>query len=357
MKSIFLSFFFLSAILSSQTFELKEKSLITYYESIIKAENNIVENNLLEASKSYDIAFGLINEPPAKDIYNSMQVSLKLQNSNVAFQKYNQLKCLGYPFDENFKNKNFKNFDFKVSECNVNFDKEYKKIIDSLFEIDQKYRNLSNGDYSKFQKDITKSDSITSTNLFKLIQKKGFPNEYNIGVNTNGDISFQKFYFIIWHQLVTNKYSKQQVNFSEELNKALNNGKILPENAAFLYELSNNSNSFSSMHFNILEFYKSNGSNITLREQVLNKTANIDCCYVHVWFFPEKRNEKAIEMVKKINDNRKKIGLSDLDSELKKKVYYLKNQEYLFPRMGVLGETIEDTNKIEFLKKSLIKLQ
>lgn len=357
MKFIFLLSFFLSGILSSQTFELKDKSLITYYESILNAENNIIENNLSQASKFYKIGFGIINEPPAKDIYNSMQVSLKLKDIKDAFQKYNQLKCLGYPFEENFKNKNFKNVDFKVSECNVKFDNEYKKIIDSLFDIDQKYRNLSKGDYSKFQKEITKSDSIASTNLLKLIQKKGFPNEYNIGVNTNGDISFQKFYFIIWHQLVTNKYSTQQVNFSEELNKALNNGKILPENAAFLYELSNNSNNFSSMHFNILEFYTSNGSNITVREQVLNKTANRDCCYVHVWFFPEKRNEKAIEMVKKINDSRKKIGLSDLDSELKKKVFYLKNQEYLFPRMGVLGEAIEDTNKIEFLKKSLIKLQ
>ncbi|MFC0428779.1 hypothetical protein [Chryseobacterium scophthalmum] len=355
MKSIFVTFFFLSGILSSQSIELRDKTLIKYYESIINAENNIVENNLSKANEFYNIAFATLNEPQTKDIFNSMQVSIKLKDFNDAFQKYNRLKCLGYSFNNDFREKTFKNYNNKEKDCSKKIDIAYKKTLDSLYDIDQKYRNLSNGDYSKYKQEITISDSVTSLKLLDLFQKKGFPNEYDIGVNTNGDISFQKFYFIIWHQLATNRYSSQKVNFSEELDKALNKGKISPENAAFLFELTNNSNNFSSVHFDILEFFTNSGST-PMREQIINKTAVGDCCYVHVWFFPERRNEKAIQMVQKINENRKKIGLSDLDTELKKKVFYLKNKEYLFPRLGVMGKEINDLSKVEFLKKSLIKL-
>lgn len=161
---------------------------------------------------------------------------------------------------------------------------------------------------------------------------------------------------IIWHQLATNIYSSQKVNFSEELNKAINKGKISPQNAAFLLDLNNGKKDFSSRHFDILEFLTNNGSSEPFREQLLEKTSAKDCCYVHTWFFPKNRNEDALKMVKKINENRQKIGLCDLDSELKKKVFYLKNKAYIFSYIGSSGEAIENPKDVENLKKHFIKL-
>ncbi|SHM45739.1 hypothetical protein [Chryseobacterium polytrichastri] len=346
----------LSCSLHSQTIELTDKKLIEYYDLINKAENSIITSNLKNANEFYNSAFILISEPPAKDIYNSMQVGLRMKEYENSFAQYNSLKCLGYPFKDDFKNIFFNHAHFKEQKCRNKFDNEYKKALDSLYNIDQYTRKLSNRDYAKYQKELTKGDSIASLSLLKLIQKKGFPNEYNLGINMGGDTSFQEFYLIIWHQLITNKYSSQKVNFSEELNKALNKGKIIPENAAFLLDLNNGTDNFSSKHFDILEFQINNGSSDPLRDQVLKKTATKDCCYVHTWFFPENRNEDALKMVKKINENRQKIGLCDLDSELKKKVFYLKNKDYQLSRMPISSSAIEKSSDADALKKHFIKL-
>lgn len=339
-----------------QTLELKNEKLIKYYELINKAENDIVNNNLTVANTLYKQAFISIKEPYAKDLYNSMQVALKINDINTAYTHYSSLKCLDYPFDKDFLKKHFNGVSYKEKECSIKFDIDYKKILDSLHIIDQSNRNLAKGDYTNYQKEITKDDSITSINLLKLIQEKGFPNEYNIGISFKGDVSFQKFYLIIWHQLAENRYSSQQINFSEELNKALNQGKISPENAAFLYDLSNGTTKFSSPHFEIMDFLTNNGSLEPFNEQILNKTNKTDCCYVHVWFFPKNRNDDGKELVTKINNNRKNIGMSDLDSELDKKIFLIKNEDYIFPRTARYGSAMEDIKSIEMLKKHFIKL-
>ena len=62
-------------------------------------------------------------------------------------------------------------------------------------------------------------------------------NEYNIGISSDNETFFHNFYFIIWHQLASNNISSQKVNFSIEINKALNSGKIRPDIAGFLLDL------------------------------------------------------------------------------------------------------------------------
>lgn len=355
MKKLLVLFIFSCAYISAQKIELKNKELISYYDLINKAEIDIVNNNLPAANKLYKQAFTINKQPPGKDIYNALKVALKSGDQENAYDQYASLKCLGYPF-KNFPPPTVK-AKKNLSKCNVTIDQPYRKTLDSLLSIDQKFRLLSKGDYEKYQTEITLNDSISSNSLLKLIQKKGFPNEYKIGIEDESELTLQNFHIIIWHQLADNKYSSQKVNFSEELNKALNSGKISPQNAAFLYDLSNGSNNFSSMHFDINEYLTPNGSTEPLRDQVLNKTAKSECCFVHEWFFPEKRNDQGIAMVSKINTSRKQIGLSDLDSELLKLKFILNNKEYIFGTIGLKKISMENLNQLEYLKKYLIKLQ
>src|SRR5690606_15386288 len=185
MKSYFLLFFLLlGSILFSQEFALTNQRLIKYYDLVNSAELSIVDDNLTEAEKLYAEAFITFEEPHGKDLYNCMMVSLKLKNRKGAFAKYSTLKCLEYKFEDEFFEKNFpKNFKYNEDNCKVNLDYAYKKTLDSLIELDQQYRLLSNGNYAKYKMELTETDSIVATNLARLIEEKGFPNEYNIGMS------------------------------------------------------------------------------------------------------------------------------------------------------------------------------
>ncbi|WP_062703252.1 hypothetical protein [Chryseobacterium indologenes] len=341
----------------SQSQELTNKKLILYYDIINKAENKIVSNNLDSALILYKKAFKTFDHPHAKDLYNSMQAALKIKDTDYALRQYRYLKCLDYPFEEQFLIQNFP--DHKKSDdvrCTTTLNSSYKKTIDSLFTMDQYYRKLSGGNYAKYQKEITKNDSIVSVRLLKLIQQKGFPNEYDLGLQSAGKDFSHQFYLIIWHQSSNDKIKPQQVNFSNELIKALNQGKITPDNTAFLLDLSNSTNNYSSRHFDIIEFIKNEGDPDRPHDKVTENLKKADCCYVHQWFYPKNRGEQGNILVNPINENRKKLGMSSLDDNLKKKVFTLRHKDFILPQAQIVGmnfQTEEDANKI---KKFLLKL-
>lgn len=262
------------------------------------------------------------------------------------------MKCLEYDFGDNFFIKYTALKNVKRQDCNIKLDYAYKKTLDSLFVLDQHYRLLSNRDYKKFQKEITKSDSITSTRLLKLIQEKGFPNEYNVGLNSDSKNSFfHKFYYIIWHQLKTNIFNPQVVKFSEELSKAPNAGKINPDNFAFLSDLNNGSNRYNSQYFDINSFAKSTDTASGIQPDIKNLEEN-DCCYVHQWFVPKNRNDNGVKIVAEIDVNRKEIGLSSLDQLLLTRLFYLNNKDYFFPEVKFKIHQFIKQSDADFFKKT-----
>ena len=353
---IFVIFFCNSII--AQNFELKNEKLRTYYIIINDAELNIVDNDLKKADDNYQKAFFILKEPNAKDIYNSMLVSIKLKNFDDADKNYSILQSLGFSFDKNFFELNFPSgFKSKYESKLKTIDENYRKTLDSLFYIDQKYRKLSNGNYKRFQKEITYGDSIASTSLLKLIQTKGFPNEYNIGLENEDKRFFHKFYFIIWHQLATNLYSPQVVNFSDEISKALNIGKITPENAAFLLDLLSGKNTYTSLHFDINAFVLDNGSGMPIYEQIKNNTYIKDCCYATYMFFPDKRPEKMLPIIDELNKNRKSIGLCSVDDDLKKKIFTLKNKDYIFPEATIKAHQMATQKDLDFMRGNMFKIE
>lgn len=358
MKS-FIALVFLLVYISfyCQNNELTNKKLISYYEAVNSAEDKIVANELDSADFYYQKAFKIFKEPHANDLYNHMKVLLNKKNYENAFKHYQSLDCMKYKFEENFLSYHFPNSEqYKKLKCKNKFDDHYRKELDSLFMIDQHYRKLSGGNYAKFKKEITKNDSIASTKLLSLIQKKEFPNEYDLGLSSANLVFFQNFYFIIWHQLATNLYSPQVVNFSDEIIKALNKGKITPENAAFLLDLNNGTQNYSSRHFDIVQIFKNEGNPDRPHDKAEEMLEKADCCYVHQWFYPEKRGEKGNALVKDIDRRRKSIGMSTLDQSLRKKVFLLTNKEYKMGHANLIGMDFQNDEDAENLKKHFIKI-
>ncbi len=341
--------------LNSQDLHLTDERLVNYYQLVNQAELKIAENDYNSAYFLYEKAFSIFEQPHAKDLYNRMKIALKINNNKKAFDDYHSLKCMEYPFKDGFHQIHFGKKTDKKKPCKNKIDLQYKQELDTLFILDQKYRRLSKGDYGRFQKEITKGDSIASLKLNQLIQDKGFPNEYDIGLKSSDATSFHHFYYIIWHQLASNIYSPQRVNFTSEINKALNKGKITPDIAAFLSDLNNNSSNYDSKHFEILKFSKNDYYQENKETQKKGVT-EADCCYVHEWFFPENRNESGVELVNTINRNRQKIGLSSLDDHIKKRLFTLHNNEFRLPVTHVIEMNFKHPEDTEKIKKHLIKI-
>lgn len=340
-STLILLFAIVSSTISAQDFELKNQYLIKYYELANEAENKIISNDLEGANNLYKQAFKEFKYPHAKDLQNSMNVALKVKDFENAYYDYHSLKCLGKVFDASFLSENFKNIEkYKIKPCENKIDSQYKKTLDSLYELDQYYRKLSGGNYEAYKKELTKSDSIASTNLLKLIQKKGFPNEYNIGLTSADNMFYQKFYYIIWHQLANNHYSSQKVNFSKEILKALNDGKIRPDIAGQLFDLNNGTKDYS--FFKIYQFTVNN-----------EKT---DCCYISEAILPEKRAAEVNTKIKEINRKRKLIGLTSTEEEAKKNIFFLSDKDYVFTSINIEGFQFKNNNDAELFKKYLIKL-
>lgn len=338
---IFLFVIIINYLYKAQEFIIKDLHLLRYYELTNEAENAILSNDLVSANNLYKKAFREINNPHAKDLNNSMMLSLKVKDFDTAFNHNQSLKCLGKEFSNDFMAENFQNLEkYRVKPCENKIDLQYKKTLDSLFEIDQYYRKLSGGNYQLHKKELTENDSIASVNLLKMIQKKGFPNEYNIGLGSTNDLFYQKFYYIIWHQLATNMYSSQKVNFSKEIEKALNEGKIRPDIAGQLFDLNNGTSNYS--FFKIYEF-------------ILNNE-KADCCYISEAILPERRTEKANNKIKEINRRRKLIGLSSTEEEVRKNIFFIKNKSFVFTSITKEGFQFNNISDVASFKKHLIKL-
>src|SRR5690606_33630928 len=137
---------------------------------------------------------------------------------------------------------------------------------------------------------------------------------------------------------------------------ALNEGKISPEYAVFLLDLNNGKSQFFSKQFSINSFIFSNGSEVPIYDQVKNRTAVTDCCYVTDGFFPEKRHDTTKKRVLELNENRRKIGLGSIDDVLKKNVFSLNNKEFKFTEMSFDAHSFDKREDAKFLKDHMFKI-
>ena len=343
---------FLGKAYHCQDYTLQNKPLLHYYDLVNKAENHITKKSSDSAFVHYKLAFKKNKQPPAIDLYNSMLVALKLNKQKFASGKFRSLQCLHYQFEDDFA-KNM-HASTKQTKCRNIIDENYRSELDKLYVIDQKYRKLSKGNYAQYRNELTQTDSIVAVKLMQLISKKGFPNEYDIGLSSANKDFMQNFYFIIHHQLATNIYSPQIVNFSNLLVKALNDGKITPANAAYLIDLNNGTTNYELRLFSVQGIVKNNGT-MTDSIRALNK---VDY-YISKAIYPENQNQRIRKIIIEKNQNRKKIGLSNLENMLEKSLFRRKNKAFVFPDASVsISSFATDKDITDYIQNmGLIKIQ
>lgn len=346
-KSQIIFFLFLCCTAFGQDYRLSNEMLIQYYQHINKAERNIVENKPDSALVLFKKAFTINDQPHAKDLYNSMQVALKLSDKRFASKQYHLLKCMHYDFDEDFLKSNPNLLRANKKKCKMKFNDQLRTELDSLIVLDQKYRRLSGGDYNKYKKEMTTGDSITSLRLSELIQQHGFPNEYDLSLKSADSGFFHDFYLIILHQLAGNHYSPQRVNFSEKLFKALNEGKITPGNATFLIDWNNDTHKYDMPLFSVKGIVKSDGIGWDKKG-----TEKVEYYYSKV-VYPENQNEKIKKSIEERNLNRKKMGMSSVAEMFKKSIFRMKNKTFIFPDSNGSSSVFSSDEDIENYKKRM----
>ncbi len=230
-----------------------------YYQYTDSAEMAIIDSSYAKASVYYVKAFEQNKKPFGIDIYNA-GITEALQNKNKESYNYlEQVVAKGYGIDNIEQNDAFKTFitteygsklktfakDYKPS-----YNVRYREILDSLTEVDQFDRINS---YSGEKKKI--KDSIDLRNvqyLEKLIQKYGFPSEFNVGLKNN---SFKLLpgYIVMLHSMQHGSmggFDKGYVDFKDYLNKALENGEIT-NFQGFIYIAYSNLAYFDNVNYNI----------------------------------------------------------------------------------------------------------
>lgn len=300
-----------------------------YYHKINLAENMLIKNENEKATLYYDSAFSMNKKPFAKDIFNAFIANVNIQNYTKALSLYKRLLNLGIkesylPKDEKiiiFLNKFSKQI--KSYKVKTAFNKQLIDTLNKLYAIDQFHRT----DYAKYKAEIKADDSICGIKLLSIITKFGFPNDYNIGIESESILD-HRFYYIIWHQ-----GTSRQTNFSKTLLNAVNNGTIEAHTAASLMDKYYDSPIFSTEGITQMKYEKE----------------NIDsCCYV-LDFNKVNKNQQA--QINQYNQMRKILGMEGLEENQKKVIFKYNKTPYIFPQYYWGGFNLYRVDSKEFFKQ------
>jgi hypothetical protein len=290
------------------------ETLQKYYTNIDKAEYAITLGNMHEASDRYSQAFSDKKDPFFEDIYNSFLVNTELKDNVRSQQDYKRLKCLQYNFSniqafeffENFQKNNKEFIESLTCDKDYKFNYKLRKTLDSLGKWDQMYRigntnNFNEDEIKKFQK----TDSLNAVTLKKIIEKYGFPDEYLIGMNNSSLSAYFNYQAIIIHQQKMGKY--KYVDFEPLLYKAVLEGKLRNKDFVALIEFA-----FVKKDYNYFP--------LTM--------LNDGCCLVNKSIYPETRNKDEKKIIDRVNENRKKLGLTTLSRNVLYKLFNDNNTKY-----------------------------
>lgn len=294
-----------------------------YLRLINAAELNITENEFASAFENYGKAFQLSDNPKAIDLVNSLKCACLLKKANVdkllikIFQKGLTYNDLFFKEDLLKKCLSKRKLEIKPPPIDLN----YRTQINNLNKADQFFRTKT-GSYRKYQKQIDSVDKKNVKALIRLIEKKGFPSESRIGVETV--IGYQGWEIVVWHYQQQRSRDKSKPDlFSGILMKALQNDEISPLVYATYVELQNDS---------IYLKYITNPLIILDKDEyrILKSTL-------------EKKDQ--------INASREAIGMNSLEDDIKKIIYQRKNK-YQF-NFGFDGGYFDLTRQEKSVKKKL----
>lgn len=310
-----------------------------YLKYINAAELKCVENNFLSAGQYYDSAFKVFPSGFAKDLYNASVCFLFLKNNEKTYEYLKPVLQKGYSILVLKEKKEFQSFfnsgigkKLLVEYNSLNFFSYNKKLritLDSISERDQYFRKLT-GSYDKYMDSIKKIDSTNSFKLLSIIRKYGYPDEKLVGIDST-NLLWQSQDIIFIHQ---SKGSRTRIyDFTNILEDAINQGKIMPSKAAYYILRTSGSNEYGL-------------SEAAVTKCVLDTTGiGQKCAYGYKEFChlqDSMINSAAfgyenitLEDEKKFNSVRTSIGLETIQEYRKKVMYNFSNEIFSFGNVDI----------------------
>lgn len=302
-KFVFFLFFLFFAKFSYGQFLTK---ISEYYDLVNQAEMEIVENNFHEALIIYEEAFKLKDNPFERDLFNYSICLAKLNYKKKCVKSLNKILEYGFKLDSllNYSEFHFlheKKWKRKIIQPKNGVD--FIKEIDSLLEIDQKFRKI---DKIKFNDTIVKIDNLNAFFLKKYIQNKGCLTEKLIGQNEVhlGVLLIHNFQGVVKGEITTSLYDLlRDCVFKGEIDirkfafyiQGYNNDKLGAQFAGYC--------KFSYLYFENNESRESDFSKIGI---------------------------KLLDNPDEINIGRKKYGLCSYEDYINKLKYQFKNKVFKF---------------------------
>ncbi|WP_162053638.1 cbb3-type cytochrome oxidase subunit 3 [Pontibacter pamirensis] len=214
-----------------------------YHPVINVAELEIVEGNYEEALAAYQQAFAAVPTPFARDYYNAAVSAVKLGDEKQAFDYLEQLVIKGVSlpylerqqvFDSLQTSRQWKKFEKQYPKRRKRYEEAANLILrddlDELYARDQYFRQAKGG-LRVHGDTIRQIEADNITNLLNWINDYGYPGEALIGVADTLE-ELPRFSIVIQRQTA----ARNGYDFKGILSKAVKEGRIAPQPAAYLLD-------------------------------------------------------------------------------------------------------------------------
>lgn len=303
--------------------------LTVYQPYINEAELAIIDGNYLMAIEAYEKAFEGDRRGFMKDYFNAAVCAtysgnadktyfylLKVASKGISldFVK-NEVAFMGIQRDSLWRDFELKYLEEK-RKFDAHVDTSLQDLLTRLMNRDAWFREKN---AVTFADTIAVIDAENALVLEKVIEEKGFPGEDEIGCGENGMPVIQfPFYTLMRRQAGDN----QTVNFSNQLIKAAQQGKILPHFATHIMATLNANDVFFSRYlFKIVA-----DDTPAFQDKPFSNKLN-KWVYVAI----DKEQEQTI------NELRLSNGMETLADYRKKILFSLNDHRFLFPYRSLAG--------------------
>ncbi|RIJ37278.1 hypothetical protein [Pontibacter oryzae] len=214
-----------------------------YHPVINQAELRVVEKKYEEALVAYKQAFASVPSAFARDYYNAAVAALLLQERKETFDYLEKLVAKGVSldylerqpvFDSLQATRHWRKFARKYPKrrrkYNEGFNQELRANLDELYARDQYFRQAKGG-WRVHGDTIKKIEVANTAKLLGWIDAYGYPGEDQIGVADTLE-QLPRFSIVIERQTKARKGH----DFSDVLTKAVKQGRIAPQPAAYLLD-------------------------------------------------------------------------------------------------------------------------
>ncbi len=278
-----------------------------YHPVVQAAEMEILAHDYAQALETYQKAFAAVPAPFARDYYNAAVCAWQLKDAKQTIHYLEKLVAKGVSlpylerqqvFDSLRTTRKWRKFVRKYPKRRDKFEetlnKELRANLDELYARDQYFREAAGG-LRAHADTIQKIEAANLQNLLTWIEEYGYPGENLIGVADTLE-ELPRFSIVMQRQT----RARQGYDFTDILTKAVQEGKLAPQPAAYLLDQQAGKSLYGAK-----AFVKVNCDQCPDDEQLAR-------------YMVEKKSESDLQL---LNERRAKLGLEPFE-EYKKKVLF-----------------------------------